>query len=245
MDVFYQMGQLVMLSQLTILLVTFARPQMIRKTVYALLKNTDCLVKFHLADNDTSGRTGENSYIQDIMKEFHYLEWTYTVEENIGWGNNVNTALKAIQTDYIFLIEDDRAAYNYINLQQGIRLLENKSDVGLVRYDGIAGHTGTILRLDEVKIPGCRFSYCTIDQKRSKRPITYSNQPHLRHRRFTEYYGLYPEDVKLGLTERMYAVHVKRNPDGPKIAILEDGIQNRFQHLGAGKNSRQHGKWDK
>lgn len=233
------------LPEATVLLVTFARPQMIRKTLYALLKHTDYPLKFHLADNDTTGRTGLKSYTQDILKEFHHLDWTVSVEKSVGWGNNVNTALKNVHTDYIFLIEDDRAAYKFVDIKTGVRLLENKSDIGLVRYDGIAGHNDTVLQLNEVKTKDYRFSYCTIDQQQSKRPITYSNQPHLRHTRFTEYYGLYPKNVKLGLTERQFAIHVKRNPNGPKIAILEDGIQNRFRHLGAGSNSRQHSKWDK
>ena len=236
------------MDKVTVLIVTFARLKMIRKTIYGFLKNSnypqDDLI-FHLADNATDRRTSSENYIPSIIKDFSYLNWTHTIENKPGWGNNVNTALKKIRTDFIFLIEDDREAHNTINLVDGVRLLNEKQDVGLVRYDGIAGHLDTVLKLKEVKTNSCRFSYCEIDQRQSKRPITYSNQPHLRHKRFTEYYGYYPENVTLGRCERLFAAHVKHNPDGPKIAILEDGIQNKFNHLGAGKNSRQHTKWDK
>lgn len=228
----------------TILIVTFARPKEISKTIYGFLKNQNYpleYLNFHLADNDTSGRFGIKDYVAMILKDFHFLKWSYTIEKKPGWGNNVNTALKKIKDDYIFLIEDDREAYGKIDLASGVKLLHDKADVGLVRYDGIAGHVGTVLELCE---DGKEIPYLTINQRLSKRPITYSNQPHLRHKRFTQYYGFYPENTKLGNCEKLYALHVKRNPDGPKIAILQDGIQNRFNHLGAGQ-SRQHTKWDK
>lgn len=235
-----------MVEPVTVLLITFARPIMLRKTIDSLLRWQNYPnLKFHLADNDTFGRFGIIDYVEKILEYYSDLDWTYTIERQPGWGNNVNTALKTIKTDLVFLIEDDRAAYAPVNIADGVKLLQSKPDVGLVRYDGIAGHLDTVLKLKEVNTKDNRFSYCEIDQRLSRRPITYSNQPHLRHKRFTKYYGYYPENVKLGLCERKYALHVKRNPDGPKIAILEDGIQNRFVHLGAGKNSRQHGKWDK
>ena len=236
------------MDKITVLIVTFNRPQMIRKTIYGFLKyhnyNLGDLI-FHAADNDSEARASAKDYIPSIISEFPYLNWQYTIEKKPGWGNNVNTALKKINTNFIFLIEDDREAYDTINLKDGVTLLQNETDLGVVRYDGIVGHIDTVLTLKECQINKHKIPYCEINQRLSRRPITYSNQPHLRHKRFTEYYGLYPENVKLGKCERLYASHIKRNPDGPKIAILQDGIQNRFHHLGAGKNSRQHSEWDK
>ena len=235
------------MDKVTVLIITFARPKMIRKTIYGFLKNQNYNQKdliFHIADNNTEKRANIKNYVPSIIADFPYLNWQYTIEKKPGWGNNANAALKKIKTNFIFLIEDDREAYNTINLVDGVKLLQEKPNTGIVRYDGIAGHLDTVLKLKEVKTDNERFSYCEIDQELSRRPITYSNQPHLRHTRFTEYYGLYPENVKLGRCERIYANHVKRNPKGPKICILEDGIQNRFNHLGAGK-SFQHSKEDK
>lgn len=239
-------GEVGMVESVTVLIVTFARPEMLRKTINGFLKHNNYpYLKFHLADNDTTKRFGIKNYVPALLDEYSDLEWSYTIEKKPGWGNNVNAALRAIKTDLVFLIEDDRMAYAKINLADGVTLLQHKRDVGLVRYDGIAGHTDTVLKLREIKTKNTKFSYCTIDNRLSRRAITYSNQPHLRHKRFTEFYGLYPENVTLGHCERLYASNVKRNPGGPQIAILEDGIQNRFTHLGAGKNSRQHSAWDK
>jgi hypothetical protein len=219
---------------------------MLRKTIYGFLKNQNYDLDdmtFCLADNDSKGQANLPNFTQQIVSDFPFLNWQVSIEKTPGWGNNVNTAFKKINTNFIFLIEDDREAYDVINLRDGVKLLSAKKDVGLIRYDGIAGHSTTVLRICNLQAE--RFSYCTIDHKLSRRPITYSHQPHLRHVRFTKHYGYYPENVNLATCERQFALHVKRDPNGPKIAILEDGIQNRFRHLGAGTKSRQHTKWDK
>lgn len=234
-----------LMRDLTVLLVSFARPKMLRKTIYGLLKNHNYdldRMTFCLADNDSEGRANLPKFTQSVVQDFPFLDWQVSIEKKPGWGNNVNTALQRIKTPFIFLIEDDREAYNAINLRDGVRLLKARKDVGLVRYDGIAGHSTLVLRL--CNLQDHRFSYCTIDHAQSRRPITYSHQPHLRHQRFTSFYGYYPENVGLARCERQFSLHVKRNPQGPKIAILEDGIQNKFRHLGAGSNSRQHTKYD-
>jgi len=222
----------------TVLIVSYDRKNELRKSLYGFLKNVQYpkdKLRFHLADDKSPG-----SLVEDVIQEFKWLNWSYTITNRKGWGGNVNAAMRAIKTDYIFLMEDDRQAYGAINLVDGVKLLKNIPAVGLVRYDGIAGHTTLTLNLKECKAG--RFSYCTIDKQRSRRPIIYSNQPHLRHRRFNEFYGLYKEGLKLGKTEREYALWFHK-AKGPDIAILEDGIMNRFNHLGAGK-SRQHTKYD-
>ena len=183
--------------------------------------NKDQLVKMAVQGFIAPPRIGDSPYRIDTNGKLHVVPGTGSITYNFKTGDSA------------------------INIADGVKLLTKNNNVGLVRYDGIAGHTGTALKLCEHKNGKDKFTYCAIDHKRSQRPITYSNQPHLRHKRFTEYYGLYPENVSLGRCERLYANHVKRNPDGPQIAILEDGIQNRFTHLGAGNNSRQHSEWDK
>jgi len=228
----------------TITIVTFARPKEIRKTIYAFLKHQNYPLEhlhFHLADNDTEKRTGIQNYAQDIMSEFKYLSWTYSNEQRHGWGYNVNTALKAIQTDYAFLIEDDYVATSDIDLLSGITLMEHQTNIGLVRYDGVAAHNGLILHLRELKLENDTIDYCLID-KDSAHLNVYSNRPHLRHKRFTECYGLYKEGVSLGSTEESMAHNVKSKKECCDIAILGNGITRAFDHIGA---SYQNGVYDK
>lgn len=233
---------------LTVLIVTFARPKAICTTLYSFLKHQNYPLEklhFHLADNDSEKRANIKDYVPTILKEFDYLNWTCTIEKRAGWGYNVNTALKKIKNKFIYFTEDDYSAYAKINLTDGVVLLDTKSDVGMIRYDGIAGHVTLALNLCECKTKTHKFTYLTIDNKHSVRPIAYSNRPHLMHKRLTDYYGLYSEGLTLGHTERAYALKIRQNWQGPKIAVLQDGIQNRFRHLGAGKESRQGSKFDK
>jgi len=213
----------------TVLVVTYNRPVEIRRTLYAFLKNViyphDKLL-FHLADDASPG-----SYIADIKSEFNFLHWSHTRTERGGWGKNVNTALKAIVTPFVFLMEDDYVANGPVDLETGARLMTNVEQVGLVRYDGLAGHFLT-LHINEFVNHEGRIDYCVIDKK-SRHLNVYSNRPHLRHKRFTDYYGYYPEGGKLGWTEEAFAHHVRKAPDdSPSLAILKDGIPRRFEHIG-------------
>lgn len=221
------------MEKVTVLIVSYNRESILKKSLYGFLKNVQYprdLLEFHLADDKSPGNLVEN-----ILNEFKTLKWTYTITERRGWGANVNAALKAIKNDCVFLMEDDRCAYDKINLNDGVRLLRERPEVGLVRYDGIAGHVGLVLQLKEFGNEYPRTSFLTVDKVATQQNYIYSNQPHLRHRRFTEAYGYYPEGLKLGQTEVQYAGNF-RAKKGPDIAILEDGIINKFEHLGAGKS---------
>jgi hypothetical protein len=190
---------------------------------------------FHLADDGTPG-----DYIGAIESEFHYLHWTHTVTNRQGWGANVNTALKAIQTNMVFLIEDDYVSLHPINLVDGVRLLTAKDDIGLIRYDGIAGHNLTTYWREYTDSDG-RIDYGIIDLK-SPHLNCYSNRPHLRHKRFTDYFGYYPEGKPLGWTEEAFAHHIKKAPsEAPKLVILDDGVPRHFDHIG---KSRQRSEYD-
>jgi hypothetical protein len=228
---------------ITVLLVTFARPKEIRKTLYELLKHQNYPLEnlhFHLADNDTERRFGIENYVSTILSDFSFLNWTYSIETRPGWGYNINTALKQINTNYIFLIEDDYIAHRPVDLISGVELMEAQTDIGLVRYDGIAAHVGLILHLKEATTPtGKKIDYCTID-KESEHLNVYSNRPHLRHRRFTDCYGYYIEGSSLGATEEAMAHTVLDKKECPEIAILGEGIPNAFEHIGASFQGSKH-----
>lgn len=229
---------------LTVLLVTFARPKEIRKTIYEFLKHQNYPLEnlhFHLADNDTENRTGIKDYASMILDDFPCLNWSLTIETKHGWGYNVNTALNKINTNYIFLIEDDYVANRAVDLISGVELMEAQTNVGLVRYDGIAAHTGMILHLRELKTETSRIDYCLLD-KDSPHLNVYSNRPHLRHKRFTECYGYYLEGKSLGQTEDAMAHTVKDKKQCCDVAILGDGITITFDHIGASFQNGEHDK---
>lgn len=222
----------------TILIVTYDRLTEICQTIRALLDHVkyDGALKWHIADDHSP-----DGYIMNVTSNFPQLSFTKTITDRQGWGANVNKALQAIETDYIFLIEDDYVAYAPIDLNNGVMLLNGMPDIGIVRYDGIAGHHKLYCTLEEKRVEATTINYFRIHKHSQSHLNIYSNRPHLRHKRFIDDYGFYPLDKKLGETESAFAHHFKDQQEGCDIAILWDGVRNRFHHIG---KSRQGSEFD-
>jgi len=219
---------------LAVLIVTYDRPKEIRHTIDALqdrLQFTGSL-HWHIADDATG-----NGYVRDLLHDYADLDLSYTITQRAGWGANVNTAIRHLHDlgyDFIYLNEDDYVPRRDIDLDDGVALLTHDTSLGLVRYDGLAGHR-VDLGLREVDVGGRRLNHLRVSRS-SPEPYIYSNRPHLRHRRFDQHYGRYPEGRALGATEESYARRIKEDEGGPGIAALIDGIPRAFDHIG---HSRQ------
>jgi len=221
---------------LTILIVTYDRPREIRATIRALYERAALLypgtIHWHIADDGTG-----SGYVAGLLHDFPSLDISHTITDRKGWGANVNKALQSITTDYIYLNEDDYVPIRDLDLARGVALLQAETDLGIVRYDGISGHTLN-LELRESATNLGTLNYCRIS-KRSPHLNVYSHRPHLKHRRLHDTVGLYKEGLALGATEEEFAHRIK---DGeyrdkpPYIAILPDGIIPCFDHIG---HSRQ------
>jgi len=219
---------------LTILLVTYDRPKEIRRTINALLDSVyyPGRIRLHIADDGSPG-----DYVNDLLEEYEEARFSFsaTITDRGGWGKNYNNAFRDIDTDYIFVIEDDYVAKKGINLCQGVALMEMRKDIALVRYDGVGGHKLTLeLRSEPWDSPhgGPHLHYMVIDQDNSEL-YAYSNRPHLIHRRFHTHFGYYAEGRQLGETEESFGHTVKNLAhDGYRLAVLEDGIPCAFDHIG-------------
>lgn len=226
------------MESVTIVIVTFERPKEIRQTIQALKQHVkyEGDLRWHIADD-----ASHSAYIPNIKSDFPELDFTSTITQRKGWGANVNYALDAAKphSDFIFLCEDDYVATRDIDLTRGVELLEHREKIGLVRYDGLSAHSGLRLYLEELKIDQDRFDYFIVE-KGSDHLNVYSHRPHLKHVRFHEAYGKYDESLSLGETESGFAHRVK-DSNGPEIAILWNGIERAFDHIG---KSRQGGEFD-
>ena len=223
------------LPPLGILIVTYDRPVEIRKVITALTDRIiypSELLHWHISDDGS-----ETEYVPEIQRDFPTLHLTSTVTVRKGWGANVNKGLRYIfshlKCNYVFSCEDDYVALRDANLADGVSLMEEQAAVGLVRYDGVSGHSLN-LYLREVKLPAGRHMDYMILDKGSPHLNVYSHRPHLKHRRFHDKYGYYREGLSLGHTEVDFAHHVKNesDPGKPLIAILQDGIPRAFDHIG-------------
>jgi len=218
----------------TVLIVTYDRPGEIRKTMRTLQRRL-CYggqLRWHVADDGTPG-----DYLSELEADLG-ITFTSTVTPRQGWGTNVNTAWDAIETDFVFLCEDDYVARQSLNLTRGVALLLAEPAIGLVRYDGLAGHKLNLF-LREAKTKAGRLDYLVISRDSPHLNI-YSNRPHLVHRRFYEQIGPYAEGKSLGATETDYAHRVKDEEGGLLVVTLDDGIRRAFRHVG--KSRQRSGK---
>jgi glycosyltransferase involved in cell wall biosynthesis len=211
---------------IAVLIVTFDRPEEIRVTIRSLqqrLKYSGPL-KWYVADDGSP-----DGYTQAIQKDFPELSIVASMTHRKGWGSNVNVGMRTCApAEYIYLNEDDYVAATDVDLASGVALMR-ASDVGLVRYDGIAGHKLN-LELREADTQLGRMNYLRIS-KSSPALNVYSNRPHLRSRKFHKAYGPYAQGKSLGATEDGYAHKVKDLP-GPEVACLTTGIPLAFAHIG-------------
>ena len=213
---------------ISVLIVTYNRPQEIRETLRALREHLrySGIVHWHVCDDGSPA-----GYLDNLKADFPALALCTTVTPRRGWGANVNTGLKSIPEHFTFLCEDDYVAQRPLDLNQGVALLASNTKLGLVRYDGLAGHD-LMLHVEECKTGMGALTYLRLLGE-SKALNLYSNRPHLKHLRFHQQYGEYPMGKPLGITEESYAHKVKdRYGSGPGIACLPDGVALAFKHIG-------------
>lgn len=237
------------LPDVTILICTYDRYEMLIETIQRLRDNlsypADKLKWIICDDSSPDGyakKLGKDKRLKDLDLK------VVSTETNSGWGANVNHGLTQVSTDYVFFIEDDYYATTTINLDAMVALMEMQANIGMVRARGIAG-TQILALLNEADVSDFlpewrdgqgvvgKLAYWQLSSG-SATPYVYSNGPHLKHRRFHEFYGEYPTDRKLGETEESYAHMVKdamatRWQDGaPAIAILPLDVIMWFDHVG-------------
>lgn len=244
--------------KIVILLITYKRIEELEKCVIALHN----LVKYPLdktlwAISDDSSPDNYAEKVADIWTRNHLpTSAVYiTTETNSGLGANMNNSLTRFRDYTVFQMESDYIPRKPIDLMAGVALLLKARHIGMLRYRGTAGMTCTYHQ-KEVDITDMypeyysgegaqgKLNYLELDPQ-SPTLYLYSNGPHLKSPVFHTYYGLYPEGLKLGQTEESYAHIVKdsmHQENAPKIAILPDFVEMRFDHIG---KSYQHSELDK
>lgn len=245
------------LPDVTIVIGTYNRPREIQLTVEALQANltySEGQLRLLIADNHSPG-----GYINKLKKLPAFKVWPteyFVTPETLSWGEKMNGALASVQSDYVLYIEDDYVLSAALDLRVGVALLETGRHIGLLRYGGTAGDHVVFHQLESdisTLLPDWRdamggmgkLTYLQFDSG-SPTAYLYSHRPHLKHRRFHRYYGLYDERRKLGATEEAYAIRVKAmqqgdNAGAPAIAILPEWIPMKWDHIGV---SYQHTEAD-
>lgn len=235
------------LPEIAILIITYNRPDELRQTIQGL---QDHLIypddKLHIIVSDDSS---PGNYLSPLKRTKSYKTWGKngvdfrTTEERSGWGKHVNGALLYIYSeypsvDYVFQIEDDYVLQRDLDLSIGAKLMENRTNIGMLRYRGTAGDHYIYHQFETDE----HTTYLQIDNA-SHSLYIYSNGPHLKrlrshdhHPDFHQHYGWYREGAKLGETEEGFAHRVKdgmKVGHAPAIAILPEWVNMHFAHIGA------------
>lgn len=217
--------------QLCIVLFTYRRTEMAVRTINGIAEKLDYpkeLVSFYVADDGSP-----SAHMDAVLRAI--VDGGYKVAGNhnqkiyydtpfcgVGWNAGVRKAYQV--SDYIMLLEDDWVLNASLDIRPYIWMLMEKEEVGMVRLSGLT--TDNILRVRAHR--GVHY----LEYLRSGN-FCYSGNPHIRHLRFTQYYGLFGVNLSPGDIEVHYDQKYHRMPGGPVIWRPADlpawGI---FSHVG-------------
>lgn len=216
--------------KLCIVLFTYLRTEMAVRTVNGIVNNLDYpkeLISWYVADDGSP-----NAHIDAIFKAIDLGGMTVTGYHNeklqpgplcgFGWNMAIRRAHQT--SDYIMLLEDDWVLNVSLDIRPYMWVLKENERVGMIRLSNLA--EGNDLRV--VTHRGTHyFQYLRQAQ------FCYSGNPHIRHLRFTSYYGLFDTDKSPGDIEVYYDGKFRWMKGGPEI-WRPAGIRawGPFDHIG-------------
>lgn len=215
---------------LCVVLLTYLRTGMAVRTVKSFCENIDYpkeLISFYIAD-DGSPWEHMQAIIDEIQAHevavygYHNEKITPGPIVGKGWNRGLQKGHQA--SDFVFLLEDDWVLTKELDIRPYVRCLLQRADVGIIRLSGLP--VGGELRVQGFN--GIHY----LEYLRSA-PMAYSGNPHIRHVRFSAYYGFFATDRNPGDIEINYDERFRQYPDGPNIWRPADlpawGI---FGHIG-------------
>lgn len=243
------------LPAVTILICTYNRLTEIERTIAALRENLSYSgeLRWMIADDSSPGNYRQALTTSKILKPLSPR--VISTLHNSGWGANVNNGLAQTETEFVFFVEDDYELTRPLDLDVGVSLLVTQPHIGMLRYRATAGEHMVFQQMesdvsaylpgyqDAQGLPG-KLCYFLLDSG-SPSLYIYSHGAHLKRRSFHEFYGRYPEGLRLGATEETFCHQVKdrmKANGAPAIAILPEWVHMHWNHIGT---SYQHTALDK
>lgn len=212
-----------MTEPINVILLTYARTSYAVRTADALINNLIYPhLNFYVADDGS-----KPDHIDSVLSRF-------TDVNLIGWhtisfgtyGANANRAYQAVsnQGKLTLWVEDDWELKEKLDLYPYAAMLMENEDIGMVRM----GYLNLNMRGQVIGLNG-RVMW-RLD--RDADPYVFTGHPSLRHERFMNAYGPYPEGLMPGETELAFAYQY-RYKQGPDIlwpaCFGEFGV---FNHIG-------------
>lgn len=219
---------------LSVVMVTFKRTDLALRTIRGLER---CLaypkdkIYFYIADDGSPWEHVETLLraVQECgfnLLDYHNQKFAPgTFFPGRGWNLALATAHK--KSPFVLWMEDDWELRRPLAISPYLRMLHDQESVGMVRLGHLA--TGSDVRI--VGYSGIHY----LEYLRST-AYAYSGNPHIRHIRFSDAVGLFPENKNPGDIELAQDEIFRTNPNVPAIWRPADipgwGI---FGHIGTEK----------
>jgi hypothetical protein len=151
-----------------------------------------------------------------------------------GLGANLNALLSAsVHCEVLLQSDDDNHLSGPLDLDPHVRTLLQEPLAGWIRLQYVADHhfRATL-----------KGSYWWVDWDSPELYIT-SNKAHLKHRRFHDTFGMYPEDLNLAETENGFCWQCKDMAALPGVwpqvlVPLDVATESLWQHVGPSWQSK-------
>ena len=226
------------LPPIVIILLTYQRTEYALRTVRAANAHLryDGEMRWYVADDGSHGK-----HVDDVLSTcFDTLQpygsglpssFLGRHSARRGYGGNANDAWRAVdgETPLTFWLEDDWVLESDLDLTPYARLLIERDEIGMVRL----GHLNLDVRGRTWGHDGRVYWLLDHAPHHEGTPV-FTGHPSLRHRRYRECYGWYPEGRTPGDTELAYAYQFRVGPlEGPGIVWPVGYSQwGQFAHIG-------------
>lgn len=167
-------------------------------------------VNLHIADDGSSVDWGK--YAPDEL--WTRGEVSFSRQERHGVGASLNAGFKkAYETSpYVLYMVDDWLLLENFSLLPWLHLLKTREDVGCVRFGPPHPHLrGTIMPYTEL--------WQGWAMKMDRYGLVVGHRPEIFHKRYTDYYGMWEEDINAQECERLASVKFADMPNGPDIVF--------------------------
>lgn len=194
-----------------------------------------------------------NGYKQSVLGRFPHLNIGWWEVPRRGMGANWNRMIFESHqlSEFVLCCQDDWLLTESLDLRLGVRFLQGFSHYGMIRYHKLTGHSGVQLVVQEwdTRLAGLQYHHSENEYVPAMLPYCeilpafegdvfspYSGGVHLRHKRFTEFYGHYLEGYGFSDTEADYMRRVNMWLRGnlnlaQRIITFPHYIESRFRDI--------------
>lgn len=175
-----------------IVLLTYKRTDLALRTIQGVVENLDYPKRTWYIADDGSPQEHMNALISELRNRgeslYAYHNENFYMRPYCGKG--WNHALQRVHTltDYVLWLEDDWYLQRPLDIRPYVRLLMERSDVGIVTMRGLSSG----LRLEVTGHRG--IHYLKVLREGADHSMAYSGNPLIRHTRYMEYGQFSPID---------------------------------------------------